>query len=142
MEKFKVLVSIIDLEFHIKVEIGSSFLVTSRRALFAFYLFSFVFEIYFLLLRNHLNFIHSVKPIYCTGQVSRLVGISSCTPKKAAASTPDQGIYLSCRFHPLSGLTQEATNRCFLSHQCFSLPFSLSLSPHSSLSKINKHILG
>ena len=71
------------------------------------------------------------------GWVAQLVG--ACPIHwKVASSIPSQGTYLGCRFNPWSGCIEEATDRCFLSPQCFFLSLILPL----SLSQINKPILG
>ena len=50
--------------------------------------------------------------------------------QKFAGSIAGQGTYLGCGFDPWLGYVREATDQCF------------SLSPPSSVSKVNKHILG
>ena len=64
--------------------------------------------------------------------------------QKGAGSIPGQSTQLDCGFDPWSGNVQEATDG-YVSLILMSLSLSsvfLSLLPASSLSKINKHILG
>ena len=63
--------------------------------------------------------------------VAQLVEASSCKPKGHMFNSPS-GHTPSSRFGSWLGCVREATDRCSLSHPCFSpsLPFSLNINKH------------
>ena len=65
--------------------------------------------------------------------LASMAQLVECWPmnQKVAGSIPSQGTCLSCRFSPLLGHVQEATNRCFSLTSIFPTP---PLSPSLTLS--------
>ena len=77
---------------------------------------------------------------HCPSQVAQFIGALFCMPKGcrfASQSDHIPRLWVQSRVRACTGGNQ----RMFLSHFDFSLSHSLSLSPPSTLSKINKHIL-
>ena len=67
--------------------------------------------------------------------LARWLSWLQCHPihQEVTGLVPSQGTYLGCGFDLQPGHVREATDWCSITHQCFSLLFSLS--------QINKHIL-